>query len=178
MNLFLNMNDLIQNNLVQLKYSDISIIRKKLLENQQFKCAICGKNIKDDSSITLDHQHKINKNQSIGENGAGLVRGVLCRDCNSIEGKITNALKRYKNMDNTLDKITFLYQLIEYYKKPLTNYIHPTEKESEKNISKRQYNKLKKIYNGKAKFPEYPKSKKLTVKLKELFNKYNINPYN
>lgn len=166
------------NNLIQLKYSDISTIREKLLKDQQFKCAICGKDIENDSNITLDHQHKITKNQIIGEGGAGLVRGVLCRDCNSIEGKITNALKRYKNISNTAEKISFLYQLIEYYKKTPTNYIHPTERQQEKIVSKRQYNKLKKLYTGKAKFPEYPKSKKLTIKLQQLFNKYNINPYN
>lgn len=163
--------------MIQLKYSDIPELREKILENQQFKCAICGKVI-DGKNSTLDHQHKNNKNEEIGFNGAGLVRGVLCRDCNSVEGKITNALKRYKRINNTSDKIVFLKQLIHYYQQPLTEYIHPTEKIKEPNISKRQYNKLKKLYNQKAKFPEYPKSGKLTVKLKQLFNKYNINPYN
>ena len=165
-------------NLIQLKHSDIGSIRTKLLEKQGHKCGICGKTICDDNTIALDHQHKNNKNGLIGLDGAGLVRGVLCRDCNALEGKIFNALKRYKNITNTTDRINFLYQLIKYYEKPLTNYIHPNEKPKEPHVSKRQYNKLKKIYNERAKFPDYPKSGKLTIKLKQLFNKYNINPFN
>lgn len=167
------------NNFIQLKHSDVPKIREELLEGQEWKCRICGKDLRSEVQV-LDHQHKNNKQQPLGEDGAGLVRGVLCRDCNSVEGKITNALKRYKGINTTTDKITFLKALIqyyEYYQQNPTSWIHPTERPQEPDVSKRQYNKLKKVYIGKAKFPEYPKSKKLTTKLKELFNKYDINPY-
>ena len=45
-------------------------------------------------------------------------------------------------------------------------------------VSKRNYNKLKRVYSGKKKFPEYPKSKKLTLALQVLFEEYQIEPYN
>ena len=43
-------------------------------------------------------------------------------------------------------------------------------------LKKSSYNKLKKLYSGKAKFPEFPKSGKLSKKLEELFSKYNLVP--
>ena len=63
-------------------------------------------------------------------------------------------------------------------------YVHPREVKKEPPVSKRNYNLLKKEYiksiksSKRAKFPEYPKSKKLTVKLKQLFEEFNIEPYN
>lgn len=48
----------------------------------------------------------------------------------------------------------------------------------EPNVSKKNYNKLKKAYTGKAKFPDYPSSKKLTKPLEKLFKEYEIEPFN
>ena len=45
-------------------------------------------------------------------------------------------------------------------------------------VSKKNYNKLKKVYTGKAKFPDYPNSKKLTKPLEKLFKEYEIEPFN
>ena len=80
----------------QIKSTEVKELREKILENQGFKCAICGKDIRNDPGIALDHQHKLNKNQTLGTDGAGLIRGVLCRDCNAYEGKIWNNGTRYK----------------------------------------------------------------------------------
>lgn len=159
----------------QLKGSEVKELREKILENQGFKCAICGKTLsEDDTGISLDHQHRLNKNQEIGSDGAGLIRGVLCRECNTYEGKIWNNGTRYKQFKTVKERIEFLKQLIQYYEAGTYPFIHPTEKVPLKSISKRQYNKLKKVC---PKVPEYPKSTHLTKKLEELFNKYQINPF-
>ena len=168
----------IQQNLIQLKAKDVTKIRNNILREQNGCCALCIRGINATTGISLDHQHKNKKTDCNGIDGAGLVRGVLCRDCNVWEGKIWNNTKRYRQQKTVKDRIDMLKSLISYYEKGTYNYIHHTEKEQEPNVSKQNYNKLKKIYNGKKKFPEYPKSKKLTNALKELFNKYNIEPYN
>ena len=60
-------------NLKQLKGTEVKELREKILENQGFKCAICGKDIRNDPGIALDHQHKLNKNQTLGTDGAGCI---------------------------------------------------------------------------------------------------------
>lgn len=65
----------------------------------------------------LDHSHK-----------TGLVRGVLCRNCNGIEGKVFNLANRAKK--NMLPKM-WLGQLILYWIKhetDQTGVYYPTHK--------------------------------------------------
>ena len=78
-------------------------------------------------------------------------------------------------------RIRWLQNLIKYYNQDLYPYIHPSEAEKPRELSKRNFNKLKKEY--KLKYPnkkelEYPKSKKITKQLILLYNEFNINPYN
>lgn len=161
----------------QLKSGDISHIRDTILEEQNNKCVLCNNEITEDTGVSLDHQH-MKKSETIGEDGAGLVRGVLCRACNVWEGKIWNNTLRYRQPKDVQDRIEMLQALIDYYKKDNYELIHPSERPKERKVSKRNYNKVKKVYEGRRKFPEYPKSGKLTKGLKELFEKYEISPYN
>lgn len=100
------------------------------------------------------------------------------------EGKIWNTITRFQQPKSVQDRIDFLKSLIKYYIDNQNNpyeYIHPSEKPKEKIVSKLNYNKLKKLYissNKKRKFPDYPKSGKLTKHLNILFSEFNINPYN
>lgn len=71
--------------LIQLKYTDIPIYRKKLLEEQGNVCAICKLEC---VKYTLDHQHKRRRDDPNGVNGNGCVRGVLCDGCNRIEASL------------------------------------------------------------------------------------------
>ena len=167
--------------LKELKSSEISEIRKIILEEQNFKCAICGKDITLEDRITLDHQHKNKKSDENGPNGDGLVRGVLCADCNSCEGIIWNSTKRFQSARTREDRIDFLKRLIEYYQKEPYPYVHPTEVPKSKILSKKNINKLAKEFSEKypKKKPlEYPKSKKMTKKLKALYFEFKIEPYN
>ena len=161
--------------LIQLSTKDLNSLRVVLYEQQNGKCAICGEEL-EGQRTHIDHKHATAK-ETIGENGAGLIRGLCCANCNCMEGKIVNAAKRYQIKD--LEQ--WLYNLIEYHKRPTTNFIHPTEKPKTKKVSKSNYNKLKKAYTQAGltkKFPEYPKSGKLTKDLETLFKTFDISPYN
>ena len=160
----------------QLKQSEVKEIRAKILESQGFRCAICGKLLTPEDSV-LDHQHKIKKSDPNGENGNGLVRGVLCREDNCLEGKIFNNMMRYRQIRTDEERIDFLERLIAYYKQRKYPLIHPSEAAKEPEVSKRNFNRLQKVYSGKKPL-EYPKSGKLTKSLKALFEKYNIPPFN
>lgn len=163
--------------LVQLKASEVATFRDQILEEQNGCCAWCEQPITEETGISLDHQHK-RKADPCGPDGAGLIRGVLCRSCNVLEGKIWNNMARYKQPQNVKERIELLLSLVDYYGKGTYNVIHPSEKAKEPTVSKRNYNRLKKVYDGKKKFPEYPKSGKLTVGLQALFEQYGIEPYN
>ena len=164
-------------NLRQLKSTEVKQLRDEILEEQEGICCLCEEPITEDTGISLDHQHKTSK-ETIGEDGAGLVRGVLCRACNVWEGKIWNNTQRYRQPKSVQDRIDMLNKLVQYYEGGTYDIIHHTEKEKEPTVSKRNYNKLKKVYEGRKKFPEYPKSGKLTIGLQDLFEQYGIEPYN
>ena len=163
--------------LQQLKSTEVTALREKILSEQHGKCALCDAVITENTGVSLDHQHKTSK-ETTGVDGAGLVRGVLCRACNVWEGKIWNNTQRYRQPKNVQDRIGMLSRLIAYYEKGTYDVIHHTEKAKEPIVSKRNYNKLKKAYTGKKKLPEYPKSGKLTIGLQAAFEEYGISPFN
>lgn len=191
--------------LIQLKQKDIPKYRDLIIKEQQGLCAICKEilPIDEKNGISLDHQHRT-KNEPVGQNGAGLIRGVLCRDCNVFEGKIWNNSKRYGKF-KTLPQ--FLRAVADYLEKENYPYIHPTEEEKPQRVSKRQYNLLIKAHNNKTKItdevkktsdevkkttdkkpnngkknkkieiPPFPEKRKPSQKLLNLFATYNISPY-
>lgn len=161
----------------QLQAKDVKPIREDILKSQGNVCRLCNEPITEQSGVSLDHQHKL-KSEECGPDGKGLIRGVLCRACNVWEGKIWNSSTRYMQPKSVQERVQLLKNLIEYYEEGTYPLIHPSEKPKEPVLSKRNYNKLKKEYSGKKKFPEYPKSGKLTVSLQALFEEYNIEPYN
>ena len=163
----------------QLKSSEIQEVRNEILSEQNGLCALTGVKITPETGYSLDHQHMTLK-ENIGEDGAGLIRGVLTRAANVLEGKIWNNMSRYLQPESVQDRIDFLESLVEYYKKENYPMVHPNEKPKERSISKRQYNKLAKEYKEsgkKARFPMYPNKGKMTKKLDELFSTFKINPY-
>lgn len=112
---------------------------KELKESLNKICPLCGKML--DSSSPLDHQHMTSK-ETIGQNGAGLVRAVLCNNCNLYLGKIENNSKRFQiqNLTETLRRIA------DYLEQDNLPYIHPSETfRLKEKIGKMEYNKLIKI---------------------------------
>lgn len=151
--------------LKQLKTKEIKPLREKILHEQNGVCLICGKEPK---IACLDHSHQKRIH------GSGLVRGVLCSSCNIFIAKSENNCTRYGFKQKDLPYI--MRQMAAYLEKDHYPYIHPSEAPKPKKLMKSSYNLLKKTYTGRAKFPIYPKSGKLTIKLDSLFEKYNVTP--
>jgi len=156
-----------------LKQTDLKPLREKLHDEQHGICPILKQEF-DVEEMVIDHQHK-KKSDPIGENGGGLVRGCIHNQANVIEGKITNTYKRY-GLHKFISLPELLRNLADYLERDNLPYIHPSEIEKPKKLKKHSYNALKRAYVGRAKFPAYPKSGKLTAPLKRLYERFNIMP--
>jgi hypothetical protein len=101
---------------MKLKYKDIPIIKKELVKIQEGLCPICERQLDTlkNRDICLDHNH-IN----------GKIRAVLCRGCNSMEGKVYRAFVRVGLKNQGVDYKNFLIGLQLYLGYPETKYIHP-----------------------------------------------------
>lgn len=91
---------------MRLKVKDIPDLRNKIAKEQGGKCCLC----EIDLSLVvpcLDHDHE-----------TGKVRGVLCGNCNGIEGKIHNLSRRAKRDKS---KFFFLDKVLEYWGKHSAN---------------------------------------------------------
>lgn len=140
----------------EIPQSSIPKIRDFLLEKQHQKCAICEVTISSQTGVALDHQH-CTKSEGLGENGAGLIRGVLCRNCNSLEGKFWNASKRYRingvEDSPVSSRVQWLRNLANYLENNASNNVeilgefvlHPKETRIPK-ISKTEYNQIKEAF--------------------------------
>ena len=67
---------------------------KRILEEQNGKCAICGKLQSDfKQRFIVDHCHKTEK-----------IRGLLCYRCNTLLGRIENVPNNFKKLLEYLEK--------------------------------------------------------------------------
>lgn len=160
------------NGVFQLMSKDVAPLRNKILELQGGKCKICGIDLTGDSAACLDHHHQ----KKI--KGSGLVRGVLCRACNTYAAKCENNATRCGIQQDDLP-IT-LIKISNYLVAQQYPYLHPTEKPKVKKIKKTSYNLLIKAMKAgrEKKLPTFPEKGglKLTKPLEALFNKYKIVP--
>lgn len=165
--------------IIQLKSNDLKPLKEKWHIEQNFICPILKKEVPLDK-LVVDHLHKL-KSEEPGVDGKGCCRGAIEFRANALEGKITNNFKRL-GLDKEIDLPSFLRNLADYLENNHLNddvlYIHPTEVSRDPKVSKKNYNKLKKLYVGKAKFPEYPNSGKLTKPIEKLFKEYEVEPFN
>ena len=166
----------------EMKTSEIKLLKEKLWLANDKKCPVLNKEI-DLSKMVLDHAHK--RKDEEYDIDKGTIRESLDFRVNAVLGKLENSLKRTGLLyEEGFDIGTFLRNAADYFDKGAYideegyMYIHPREVHKTSIVSKKNYNKLKKLYLGKRKFPEYPKSKKLTLELQKLFEEYNIEPYN
>lgn len=159
--------------LIVLKTTEIKQLREELLQEQGGCCPLCGRIIEHPC---LDHQHRRRKMDEPGPDGAGLVRGVLCRDCNALEGRIWNAMNRCIQPESVHDRSQWLKNLISYYNKAPKKIIYPGEIPRVK-FPKRMYNQLIKLWqvdHPRAQPPAYPASGYLTPSFKALLKKYGL----
>ena len=150
--------------LIQIKQKNLAKMRRLWHTKQNEVCPLLGIKIPYDKT-SVDHKHRI-KGTTVGENGCGLIRGVIHIQANSFEGKVTDSFIRY-GLHKFIDLPTFLRNLADYLENPPLGYrfIHPSEIKKNRILKKTSFNKLNKLF--KERYPkrkplEYPKSKKLT----------------
>lgn len=167
---------------IEMKTKDIRVLKEKLWMLNDKKCPVLDKEIPLEK-MALDHAHK-RKDEEYSET-KGVIREALDFRVNAVLGKLENALVRTGLAnDEDFDIGSFLRNAADYFESGAYRdedgnmYIHPKEVHREPKVSKRNYNRLKKLYRGTKKFPEYPKSGKLTLGLKVLFEEYEIEPFN
>lgn len=108
----------------RLKASQVPAVRAAILTQRQGgKCGVCGTGLTVREAC-LDHDHT-----------TGHIRGVLCRNCNGIEGKIKNLVTRGRRGMKHADYLgrVILYWL--HHEKNPSGLFHPIHKtEDEKRL--------------------------------------------
>lgn len=111
----------------RLKVGQVPAIRTAILKSQGGKCAICEITI--ENSGCMDHDHS-----------TGLLRGVLCNNCNGIEGKIKNLVirgRRWHKPKDFLGKILLYWIKHETDRTGLYHPIHRTATEKRELVNAR-----------------------------------------
>ena len=131
---------------MRLKSNEKAAFRAKLLKKQGGICPLCENEIRSGQD-TLDHCHT-----------HGNVRMVLCRQCNSVEGRVLHWAKRVKT-----DPCKWLTNLMDYWGRDFThNPEYPTYKnETEKEIQKLR-KKMKRVKKQKTKAKYHGQIDRLT----------------
>lgn len=152
----------------QIKQSELPALRETLLGKQGGLCAICKRPV---IRPCVDHQHKKRVK------GTGLIRGVVCSNCNVFLAKSENNCTRY---GVTVEELpNYLRNMANYLEKPHLPFIHPSEAPKPKKLKKSSYNKLKKVHTQSSstlKFPDFPASGKLVKQLEKLFQLHKVEP--
>ena len=100
---------------MKLKYTEVKTFREQQWVKQDHCCALCEQAV-DPEEAVLDHCHK-----------TGALRGVLHRGCNSLLGRIENAMPRSRVDIGRLANIS--KNLIKYLTADaVSEYLHPTFK--------------------------------------------------
>lgn len=109
----------------RIKTSQIVEVKAAILNKRQDgKCAICGIGVT--LSDCLDHDHY-----------TGVIRGVLCRNCNGIEGKLKNLVNRGKRGHLPKDYLGKVLLYWIHHEVDRTNLLHPTHlSDDEKRIKR------------------------------------------
>lgn len=72
-------------------------LRRSLIAAQDNRCALCEDTL-EGKTACLDHDHR-----------TGLIRSVLCLNCNGIEGKIFNLCRRAKRNSTEVNFLASVY---------------------------------------------------------------------
>ncbi len=162
----------------QLKKSDIKEVREQLARKTNNLCPISGLDISN-GDAALDHSHE---NSLYTETIEGQIRGTIHKYANSLEGQMRSKYRR-SGLAKSISFEEFLFNLYNYlmnFREPM---IHPMSAPKAEKLMKSSYNELMKEINNynrylakPIKMPCYPKSKRLTKRLRELFDQFKIYP--
>lgn len=113
-------------------------LKMSLILAQGNRCALCEANFSHvGGSPCLDHDHD-----------TGLVRGVLCSNCNGIEGKIRNLANRAKRFNSIQEWVQSLMDYWKYHKANPSKHVyhlHKTKAEKADLVKKRRKLNARKI---------------------------------
>ena len=121
---------------MRLKLKDIPDLRNKIAKEQGNKCWLCDIDLAMVIPC-LDHNHE-----------TGHIRGVLCGNCNGIEGKIHNLARRAKREKTKYDFVSKVLSYWNHFSACQRKEIHPTHlTDDEKRLrrNKKARNRRKKI---------------------------------
>ena len=162
----------------EITHKELKELRYRQFHIQRQVCPILKQRIKFENSC-FDHKHKL-KSEPIGEDGKGLLRGVIHFQANVMEGKIAKLYKRYGLHKLSISLPTLLRNIADYIENPpmKPEYVHPNERPKPKKLGKRDYNKICKyyfqMYPKRKKLPVYPKSGKLTKEFEKMLKTANF----
>ena len=128
---------------MKLKQSEVAPIRMQIQVAQGNKCPLCtanfgdaklkGKKLVPKYIPVLDHNHD-----------NGVLRGVLCNNCNGMEGKIKNRVRRASRDLTDVEWLSNLLKYWETHKEARSPYIYPTHKtEDEKRLARNKKARLR-----------------------------------
>jgi hypothetical protein len=162
----------------QMTQKDIKPIREKLHRKNKGLCPILKIPLLPKDSA-LDHAHQSSK---VSDTVEGQIRSTIHKYANSLEGSMRSKYLR-SGVAKYISFEHFLYNLWLYlmeYREPL---LHPSHAPKPRKLMKKSYNNLKREiqkYNQYTKkpikIPFYPKSKRLTKRLKELYEEFGMFP--
>lgn len=117
----------------KVKKSELPDIKKILLEKQGYRCPITGRCLRSMKPINLccDHNHQ-----------TGVIRAILPRGVNGLEGKMLALLNRFGGYTNNdvAGMATCLRGLADYllhHRVPQTEWIYPTHQTQEEKRAQR-----------------------------------------
>lgn len=106
----------------RLKATEIAPVREALAKHQGGVCPLCNEKFSARKRPALDHDHK-----------TGFIRGVLCLNCNGMEGKVISRATRAKSKLTELEWLRNLVDYLEKHKVPqhggILHNTHKTEHE-------------------------------------------------
>lgn len=118
--------------------AEVAVVKQAILaKRQNFQCAVCPQPLTVRTGC-LDHDHY-----------TGLIRGVLCRNCNGIEGKVKNLSIRGRRTlppKDYIRNIAAYWEVHEQDRTGLVYYNHLTtdEKRIKRNTKVRKKRAIKK----------------------------------
>lgn len=106
----------------KLKRKDMPVMRNELYKKQGGRCPISGRPLPSlkSTNLCIDHDHT-----------TGVIRAVLSKGINGLEGKVKNLLVRWGGCKSQQEMIKMLRGLADYWEThltPQTNFIYPTHK--------------------------------------------------
>ena len=103
-------------------------IRTQLKAKQGGKCAMCKTTFTRNQVACVDHCHD-----------TGVIRGVLCRNCNRAEGKIRTIAVSCKRMRPYFEWLKDYMRYMIIHQTPQTTWIHPKFKTDAEKRNDRNY---------------------------------------